>query len=158
MPPHLPRYCGRIFFARAVISAASLTPVWSFHNHAIAAGWFVKFFPERERLALGVHRQGSAARRVHADADDLFRAKSFHGFFWPRPAPAGWWFPHHQHNPPDADEPGSDRATKSRLPRRVRRVQTAATTSRPLADVDNKRANRVGAVVQADGVLAAHSI
>src|SRR5580698_10139358 len=43
VPPHLARYCGRIFGASAVISAASFTPVWSFHRHAIAAAFYEVF-------------------------------------------------------------------------------------------------------------------
>ena len=37
VPPHLARYCGRIFRARSVISAASAWPVWSFQSQAIAS-------------------------------------------------------------------------------------------------------------------------
>src|SRR5258705_13619885 len=44
VPPHLARYCGRIFIASAVISAASAMPVWSFQSHAIAAGLLANFF------------------------------------------------------------------------------------------------------------------
>jgi len=35
---------------------------------------------KRQRLSVGVHRQRRAAGRVHADANDLPGAESFHGF------------------------------------------------------------------------------
>src|ERR1700690_4372282 len=74
MPPHLARNCGRIFFASAVISAASATPVWSFHNHAIAAGCLANFLlntsgcplasTRSERLLDGDFRPSDVIRRM----------------------------------------------------------------------------------------------
>jgi predicted metalloprotease len=42
VPPHLARYSGCSRAARAVISAASAWPVWSFHSQAWAFGFLFR--------------------------------------------------------------------------------------------------------------------
>jgi hypothetical protein len=116
----------------------------------------VPLLEQRQRGALAVERHGRAARRVHADAHDLIRREALHRFACGSERPfdgdlraleivggvlSGQVRVAPKNHPLGAVGIGPDR--RGDFP--------------AVGDMDEQGTNRVGAVIQADGVLDCHN-
>ena len=115
-----------------------------------------EFFGVGERLAVSVHWHGRAARRVHSDADDLFRLEAANGFFG---GGQGLF---------DGDLRARD--VIGRMLARQVRVAAQNHPLRPVfvapdgggrlvpvGGVDNQSPHRVGSIVQSDDIFRVHN-
>ena len=110
---------------------------------------------KRQRLAFGVHRQRRAAGRVHADADNLIGAESFHGFL------------RRGKRLPDGDLRAFDIiggmlareiriAAQNDTLRAVLVIPDRGADFTTMGGVHHQGADRIGSVIKTDGVFCAH--